>query len=457
MKVTIIGTGYVGLVTGACLAELGNNVFCLDVDQRKVDILNDGGIPIHEPGLDEVVARNRAAGRLTFSTDVAASVAHGDIQFIAVGTPPDEDGSADLQYVLAAARNIGKYMDDFKVIVDKSTVPVGTAGKVHAAVQAELRARDCDARFSVVSNPEFLKEGAAVADFMRPDRIVIGCDNTAEGMQAQALMKKLYMPFNRHHERTFWMDVRSAEFTKYAANAMLATRISFMNELANLADKVGADIEAVRQGIGSDPRIGYGFLYAGCGYGGSCFPKDVQALERTAREYDQDLLILRAVEAVNNNQKHVLGRKVVDRFGTDLRGRHFAVWGLAFKPNTDDMREASSRVLLKELVSRGATAAVYDPVAMDEARRVLALDFADDPDALDRIRFCATPMDALKDADALTIVTEWKAFRSPDFDQVRTLLKTPLVFDGRNLFEPEVMADIGFEYYGIGRSALTRA
>jgi UDPglucose 6-dehydrogenase len=457
MKVTIIGTGYVGLVTGACLAELGNNVFCLDVDQRKVDILNNGGIPIHEPGLDEIVARNRAAGRLTFSTDVAASVAHGDIQFIAVGTPPDEDGSADLQYVLAAARNIGKYMDDFKVIVDKSTVPVGTADKVRAAVQAELRTRDCNAQFSVVSNPEFLKEGAAVADFIRPDRIVIGCDHTAEGLQAQALMKKLYMPFNRHHERTFWMDVRSAEFTKYAANAMLATRISFMNELANLADRVGADIEAVRQGIGSDPRIGYGFLYAGCGYGGSCFPKDVQALERTAREYDQELLILRAVEAVNNNQKHVLGRKVVDRFGADLHGRHFAVWGLAFKPNTDDMREASSRVLLRELVERGATVAVYDPVAMAEARRVLALDFVDNPGALDRIRFCDAPMDALKDADALTIVTEWKAFRSPDFDQVRTLLKAPVVFDGRNLFEPEVMADIGFEYYGIGRSALTRA
>lgn len=457
MKVTIIGSGYVGLVTGACLAELGNNVFCLDVDQRKIDVLNNGGIPIHEPGLDEVVARNRAAGRLTFSTDVAASVAHGEIQFIAVGTPPDEDGSADLQYVLAAARNIGRHMNGFKVIVDKSTVPVGTADKVRAAVQAELRARDSDARFSVVSNPEFLKEGAAVADFMRPDRIVIGCDHTAEGVEAQVLMKQLYMPFNRHHERTFWMDVRSAEFTKYAANAMLATRISFMNELANLADRVGADIEAVRQGIGSDPRIGYGFLYAGCGYGGSCFPKDVQALERTAREYDQGLLILRAVEAVNNNQKHVLGRKIVSRFGPDLSGRHFAVWGLAFKPNTDDMREAPSRVLLKELIGRGATAAVYDPVAMAEAKRVLALDFADDPAALARIRFSETPMDALKDADALTIVTEWKAFRSPDFDQARTLLKEPLVFDGRNLFEPEVMADIGFEYHGIGRSVLTRA
>jgi UDPglucose 6-dehydrogenase len=315
MKITIIGTGYVGLVTGACLAELGNNVFCLDVDQAKIDILNGGGIPIHEPGLADIVARNRAAGRLKFSTDVAASVEHGDIQFIAVGTPPDEDGSADLQYILGAARNIGQHMSGFKVIVDKSTVPVGTADKVRIAIQSALDARAEAAKFSVVSNPEFLKEGAAVEDFMRPDRIVIGCDNTPEGQLAHAQMKKLYTPFNRNHERTFWMDVRSAEFTKYAANAMLATRISFMNELANLADKVGADIEAVRHGIGSDPRIGHSFLYAGCGYGGSCFPKDVQALERTARAYDQDLLILRAVEAVNNNQKHVLGKKIIARFG----------------------------------------------------------------------------------------------------------------------------------------------
>src|SRR4051812_19161232 len=387
MNITIIGTGYVGLVTGACMAELGNTVFCLDVDQDKIDILNGGGIPIHEPGLADIVARNRAAGRLIFSTDVAASVEHGDIQFIAVGTPPDEDGSADLQYVLAAARNIGKYMDGFKVIVDKSTVPVGTAAKVHAIVRSELDARRARAKFSVVSNPEFLKEGAAVEDFMRPDRIVIGCESTPEGQIAHDMMRKLYAPFNRHHERTFWMDVRSAEFTKYAANAMLATRISFMNELANLADKVGADIEAVRQGIGSDPRIGYSFLYAGCGYGGSCFPKDVQALERTAREFDQELLILRAVEAVNDNQKHVLGKKIVARFGESLAGKHFALWGLAFKPNTDDMREASSRVLLRELIGRGATVAVYDPVAMTEAKRVLTLDFAGDPSALARLRF----------------------------------------------------------------------
>ncbi|HCN87884.1 MAG TPA: UDP-glucose 6-dehydrogenase [Oxalobacteraceae bacterium] len=456
MKITIIGTGYVGLVTGACLAELGNDVFCLDLDQEKIDILSGGGIPIHEPGLADIVARNRAAGRLKFSTDVAASVAHGEIQFIAVGTPPDEDGSADLRHVVAAARNIGKYMSGFKVVVDKSTVPVGTADKVRATIQSELDARADAARFSVVSNPEFLKEGAAVEDFMRPDRIVIGCDDTQQGQHARALMKMLYTPFNRNHERTYWMDVRSAEFTKYAANAMLATRISFMNELANLADKVGADIEAVRHGIGSDPRIGYSFLYAGCGYGGSCFPKDVQALERTARDYGQDLLILRAVEAVNNNQKHVLGNKIIDRFGEDLAGRHFALWGLAFKPNTDDMREASSRTLLRALIGLGASVAVYDPVAMTEAKRVLAFDFADSAAALARIRFSESPMDALHDADALAIVTEWKSFRSPDFDQVKAQLKAPIIFDGRNLFEPDAMADAGFEYHGIGRSVLTR-
>lgn len=455
MKITIIGTGYVGLVTGACLAELGNDVFCLDLDAGKIAILNGGGIPIHEPGLAEIVARNRATGRLQFSTDVAASVAHGEIQFIAVGTPPDEDGSADLQYVLAAARNIGRFMTGFKVIVDKSTVPVGTADKVAAALQQALDARALDTGFSVISNPEFLKEGAAVEDFMRPDRIVIGCDGTSHGQQAQAMMKALYAPFNRNHERTFWMDVRSAEFTKYAANAMLATRISFMNELANLADKVGVDIEAVRHGIGSDPRIGHSFLYAGCGYGGSCFPKDVQALERTAQEFSQELLILRAVEAVNHNQKHVLGQKIVSRFGENLAGQHFAVWGLAFKPNTDDMREASSRVLLGELIRRGATVAVYDPVAMPEARRVLTQDFVDIPDAMARIHFAEEPMDALDAAQALVILTEWKAFRSPDFGQLKARLKAPVIFDGRNLYEPSLMAQAGIEYHGIGRSVLT--
>ncbi|MFZ6848167.1 UDP-glucose dehydrogenase family protein [Undibacterium sp. RuRC25W] len=456
MKITIIGTGYVGLVTGACLAELGNDVFCLDVDARKIEILNNGGIPIHEPGLEEVVARNRAAGRIRFSTEVEASVAHGDVQFIAVGTPPDEDGSADLQYVLAAARNIGKYMTGFKVIVDKSTVPVGTADRVGAALQGELTTRNSEASFSVVSNPEFLKEGAAVEDFMRPDRIVIGCDSTPQGDKARSMMKKLYAPFNRNHERTYWMDVRSAEFTKYAANAMLATRISFMNELANLADHVGADIEAVRHGIGSDPRIGHSFLYAGCGYGGSCFPKDVQALERTAQDYGLNLLILQAVEAVNARQKQVLGKKILQRFEQNLQGRHFAIWGLAFKPNTDDMRAASSRVLLEELLRSGATVAVYDPVSMEEAKRVFALDFADSPELLSSIRFAENPMDALDGADALAIVTEWKAFRSPDFDQVKARLKQPVIFDGRNLFEPGIMTEIGIEYHGIGRSVLTR-
>ena len=454
MKITIIGTGYVGLVTGACLAELGNDVFCLDVDQRKIDLLNNGGIPIHEPGLEEVVARNRAAGRLQFSTDVAASVAHGQLQFIAVGTPPDEDGSADLQYVLAAARNIGRHMDGYKVIVDKSTVPVGTADRVAAALREELRNRGEESmEFAVVSNPEFLKEGAAVEDFMRPDRIVIGHDDSPAGQRARDLMKLLYAPFNRNHERVYWMDVRSAEFTKYAANAMLATRISFMNELANLADQVGADIEAVRHGIGSDPRIGHSFLYAGAGYGGSCFPKDVQALERTARQYDQELLILRAVEAVNDRQKQVLGRKVVQRFGDDLTGMTFAVWGLAFKPNTDDMREAPSRVLLKELIERGASVAVHDPVAMEEAQRVLALDLSEAQ--LARVDFKKTPMEALDGAEALVIVTEWKAFRSPDFEQIKARLKHPVIIDGRNLFEPPLMTGLGIEYHGIGRSVLT--
>jgi UDPglucose 6-dehydrogenase len=453
MKITIIGTGYVGLVTGACLAELGNDVFCLDVDQRKIDLLNNGGIPIHEPGLEEIVARNRAAGRLHFSTDVAASVAHGQLQFIAVGTPPDEDGSADLQYVLAAARSIGRHMDGFKVIVDKSTVPVGTADRVAAAIRDELKARGVQPDFTVVSNPEFLKEGAAVEDFMRPDRIVIGHDDTSSGQRARELMKLLYAPFNRNHERTYWMDVRSAEFTKYAANAMLATRISFMNELANLADKVGADIEAVRHGIGSDPRIGHSFLYAGAGYGGSCFPKDVQAIERTARQYNQDLLILSAVEAVNERQKQVLGRKVVARFGEDLSGKRFAVWGLAFKPNTDDMREAPSRVLLQELIERGATVTVHDPVAMAEARRVLAMDLGEEK--LARIEFTDSPMDALAGAEALVIVTEWKAFRSPDFEQIKARLKHPVIIDGRNLYEPALMTSVGIEYHGIGRSVLT--
>ncbi|CAB3765617.1 UDP-glucose dehydrogenase family protein [Paraburkholderia humisilvae] len=455
MKVTIIGTGYVGLVTGACLAEIGNDVFCLDVDPRKIDILNSGGVPIHEPGLQEIIARTRAAGRITFSTDVEASVRHGDIQFIAVGTPPDEDGSADLQYVLEAARNIGRHMDGFKVIVDKSTVPVGTAARVREVVGEQLSARglagSLQHAFSIVSNPEFLKEGAAVDDFMRPDRIVIGSDDDVPGEKARELMKRLYAPFNRNHERTMYMDVRSAEFTKYAANAMLATRISFMNEMANLAERVGADIDAVRRGIGSDPRIGYHFLYAGVGYGGSCFPKDVQALIRTGSESGHNLRILEAVEAVNHEQKAVLVRKITQTLGDDLTGRTFAVWGLAFKPNTDDMREASSRRLIAALLARGATVRAYDPVAVDEARRVLAIDLHDVPEHLKRLQFVGTQDEALTGADALVIVTEWKEFKSPDFVHLKAALKSPLIFDGRNLYEPDAMTELGIDYHSIGR------
>ncbi|KVH47363.1 UDP-glucose dehydrogenase family protein [Burkholderia diffusa] len=455
MKITIIGTGYVGLVTGSCLAEIGHDVFCLDVDPRKIEILNNGGMPIHEPGLLDIIARNRAAGRLRFSTDIEASVAHGEIQFIAVGTPPDEDGSADLQYVLEAARNIGRYMTGFKVIVDKSTVPVGTAQRVRAVVDEALGARGLAGsvahRFSVVSNPEFLKEGAAVEDFMRPDRIIIGVDDDETGTVAREKMKKLYAPFNRNHERTIYMDVRSAEFAKYAANAMLATRISFMNEMSNLADKVGADIEAVRRGIGSDPRIGYHFLYAGVGYGGSCFPKDVQALIRTASENGQPLRILEAVEAANSAQKDVLIGKIEQRFGADLTGREFAVWGLAFKPNTDDMREAPSRRLIAALLARGATVRAYDPVAIEEARRVFALDVGEASDALARLHFVDTQDEAVTAADALVIVTEWKEFRSPDFTRLKAELKAPVIFDGRNLYEPDAMAELGIDYHAIGR------
>jgi UDPglucose 6-dehydrogenase len=456
MNITIIGTGYVGLVTGTCLADLGNNVFCLDVDAQKIATLNSGGIPIYEPGLDDLVASNVDANRLSFSTDVEASVAHGDVQFIAVGTPPDEDGSADMQYVLAAARNIGRHMNGFKVVVDKSTVPVGTADRVRAVIQEELDKRGrADLRFSVVSNPEFLKEGAAVEDFMRPDRIVIGCSDDEDGREALAQMRKLYAPFNRNHERTRVMDVRSAEFTKYAANAMLATRISFMNELANLADRVGADIEAVRQGIGSDPRIGYSFLYAGTGYGGSCFPKDIKALNRIAQAYGQQLRVLEAVEDVNNDQKHALSNKVLAHFGTDLSGRTFALWGLAFKPNTDDMREAPSRVVIDTLLRAGARVVAHDPIAVEETRRVLALDFADAPELLERIGYCSPkdPMSALDGADALIIVTEWKAYRSPNLTKLKALMKSPVIFDGRNLYEPGAMREAGIVYQGIGRNS----
>ena len=455
MNITIIGTGYVGLVTGVCLAELGNNVFCLDLDQRKVDTLNGGGMPIYEPGLKEIMDRNVEEGRLVFSTDVAASVAFANVQFIAVGTPSGEDGSADLQYVLAAARTIGRHMQDFKVIVDKSTVPVGTAGKVRQAILEELVERGAaHLDYSVVSNPEFLKEGAAVEDFMRPDRIVLGVDDDAAGRHALAIMRELYSPFNRNHERTRVMDVRSAEFTKYAANAMLATRISFMNELANLADRVGADIELVRQGMGSDPRIGYSFLYAGTGYGGSCFPKDVRALSQTGVECGQRLHILEAVDAVNQQQKQVLAQKVFAHFGRDLTGKTFAVWGLAFKPNTDDMREAPSRVLIGALLRAGAKVVAHDPVAVEQTVQALAQDFADAPALLGNIRYADKPMEAAKGADALIVVTEWKAYRSPHLAALKAALLNPLIIDGRNLYDPHLLTQAGITYLGVGRNNL---
>jgi UDPglucose 6-dehydrogenase len=435
----MIGTGYVGLVTGTCLAEVGNDVLCFDIDARKIEVLADGGVPMHEPGLAMMIARNVAAGRLRFTTDPDAAVAHGALQFIAVGTPPDEDGSADMQYVLAAARDIGRRMTEFKVVVDKSTVPVGTADRVHAAISEELRSRGAATPFAVVSNPEFLKEGAAVEDFMRPDRIVVGADDE----RAIATMRAVYAPFQRNHERLLVMDVRSAELTKYAANAMLATRISFMNELANLADALGADIEHVRQGIGSDPRIGWQFLYPGVGYGGSCFPKDVKALQHTATELGRPLRILGAVEAANEAQKLRLVEKIVARLGVDLSGRRFALWGLAFKPNTDDMREAPSREIIAALVGRGASIVAYDPVAMPESQRL----YSDAP----WLAYAASPMDAVAGADALVVVTEWKEFRSPDFAALCGALKHPLVFDGRNLYEPSLVRAAGLEYFSIGR------
>jgi UDPglucose 6-dehydrogenase len=433
MKITVIGTGYVGLVTGACLADAGNNVFCLDLDQQKIQQLNEGRIPIFEPGLEPIVRRNRDAGRLKFSTDIEASVAHGELQLIAVGTPPGEDGSADLQHVLAAARSIGRHMREYKLVATKSTVPVGTADKVREVIKKET-----SIAFSVVSNPEFLKEGAAVEDFMRPDRVIIGADDA----RAVALLRQLYAPFQRNHERIMVMGVRSAELTKYAANAMLATRISFMNELANLAEAMGADIEEIRRGIGSDPRIGYQFLYAGAGFGGSCFPKDVKALQRSAIQAGRPLRVLGAVADVNDAQKHVLGEKIKNRLG-DLKGKCIAVWGLAFKANTDDMREAPSLALIGDLVAAGAKVQAYDPAARLPAREVFgktpAVDIVD------------SAMAALEGADALAIVTEWQEFRSPDFGAIKARLKTPAIFDGRNLYDPAVLKGLGFEYFPIGR------
>ena len=439
MKITVFGSGYVGLVTGACLADVGNQVMCMDVDQSKIERLKQGIIPIYEPGLEEMINDNMASGRLHFTTDVQEAVDFGLFQFIAVGTPPDEDGSADLRYVLAVAKSVAEHMDDYKIIVDKSTVPVGTADKVKQAAKEVLASRGESIEFDVVSNPEFLKEGSALDDFMKPDRIIIGTDNprTAE------LLKALYAPFNRSRERVITMDIRSAELTKYAANAMLATKISFMNELANLAERLGADIEQVRHGIGSDSRIGYSFIYPGCGYGGSCFPKDVKALERTAKEMGYHAELLNAVENVNDRQKYRLFEKISAHYSDSVRGKTFALWGLAFKPNTDDMREAPSRVLLEALIDAGATVQAYDPEAMKEAQRIYG--------NKDGLIYCDNQEDALQNADALIIVTEWKQFRSPDFEQLSRQLKDKVIFDGRNMYEPRFVKQAGIKYYAIGR------
>ncbi len=439
MNITIFGSGYVGLVTGACLADAGNDVMCVDIDAARIARLNAGEVPIHEPGLDELVARNREKGRLKFTTDAKAGVAHGLFQIIAVGTPPDEDGSADLRHVLAVARTIGEHIDEYKVVMTKSTVPVGTSDKVKATVAAALAARGTQVDFDVVSNPEFLKEGAAIADFVKPDRVIVGTDNprTAE------LLKVLYDPFTRNRQRMIVMDLRSSELTKYAANAMLATKISFMNELANLAERLGADIEMIRNGIGSDPRIGYSFIYPGAGYGGSCFPKDVKALSRSARDVGHAANILDAVESVNDRQKHVLFGKISRFFEGKLAGRTIAVWGLAFKPNTDDMREAPSRVLMEALWKEGAKVRAYDPVAIAEAKRI----YGDRKD----LALVSSAAEALEGADALAICTEWQEFRSPDFARFKNVLKQPVVFDGRNLYEPSLMARQGIRYFAIGR------
>ncbi|HEY4293269.1 UDP-glucose/GDP-mannose dehydrogenase family protein [Luteibacter sp.] len=439
MKVTIFGTGYVGLVTGACLAEMGNHIVCVDVDARKVERLKGGDIPIFEPGLEPMVARNHTEGRLVFTTDAEPAIEHGDIVFIAVGTPPDEDGSADLQYVLAVAKTIGDHIDRYTLVVNKSTVPVGTADRVRAAVAERLKARGVDVPFDVVSNPEFLKEGDAVEDCLRPDRIIVG----ASSQKAIGVLRKLYAPFNRNHDRMVVMDERSAELTKYAANAMLATKISFMNEIANIAEHVGADVELVRQGIGADPRIGYHFIYPGAGYGGSCFPKDVQALARTAHSVGYDAHLLDAVERVNDGQKSRLFALLSRHFDGKLKGRTVAVWGLAFKPNTDDMREASSRRLMEQLWDAGAKVRAFDPEAADETRRIYG--------ERDDLALVERPYEALEGADALVIVTEWKAFRSPDFARIKSLLGEPAIFDGRNLYDPAVVEEAGIAYYGIGR------
>ncbi len=443
MNLTVVGTGYVGLVSGTCFAEMGNQVTCVDVDAQKVDKLKRGIIPIYEPGLEPMVKSNHMEGRLQFSTSLPDAMTTSNVFFIAVGTPPGEDGSADLKYVLAVAKEIGENLNNHAVIVDKSTVPVGTADKVKATIQAELDKRGVDVQFDVVSNPEFLKEGAAIEDFMKPDRIVVG----VESEKAQKLMAELYAPFSRNHDKVMYMGVRDAELTKYAANAMLATRISFMNELANLAERMDVDIEQVRRGIGSDPRIGYSFIYPGCGYGGSCFPKDVQALVRMGDEYGFETEVLKSVETRNYAQKNRLFEKVTQRFGADLSGHHFGVWGLAFKPGTDDMREATSIVLIKALIAAGATVSAYDPVAQETAR----VEFPAELFESGKLVFSQHQYDALQNASAMLLVTEWKPFRQPDFDAMKRLMKTPVIFDGRNQYEPKHAAEYGFEYYGIGR------
>ena len=439
MNVTIIGTGYVGLVSGTCLAEVGNHVLCIDNNESKVQGLNRAELPIYEPGLENLVKENLSAKRLSFSTDLEYGVDFSEVLFIAVGTPPGEDGSADLSHVLAVAGQIGQFIDSYKVVVTKSTVPVGTSDKVRDTIQKTLDDRRVSVDFDVVSNPEFLKEGAAVEDFLKPDRIIVGVDSD----QSYEIMQRLYQPFNRNHERVIRMDIRSSELTKYAANAMLATKISFMNEIANLAEKLGADIEFVRQGIGSDPRIGYHFIYPGCGYGGSCFPKDVQALHRTARQHNYDARILSAVEAVNNDQKYVPVNKLVQHFGEDFDGLKFAIWGLSFKPNTDDMREAPSRVIMAEIWRRGGHVKAYDPVAGEEAKGLYQ-----DNNAFELVEH---PYDALDQADALVVVTEWKIFRSIDIDDVKEKMRQHVIIDGRNIYQPELLKQAGFHYYGIGR------
>jgi UDPglucose 6-dehydrogenase len=440
MKVTVFGSGYVGLVSSACLADVGNDVLCVDTDARKIELLTEGAIPIYEPGLKELVTRNVRAKHLTFTTDVQSGVQHGIVQFIAVGTPADEDGNANLRHVLDVARSIGERLREYRVIATKSTMPVGTADKVREVIGACLDSRGVVADFDVVSNPEFLKEGAAINDFTKPERIIIGADSA----RAVALLRDLYSPFNRSHDRVIAMSVRSAELTKYAANAMLATKITLMNELANIAERVGADIEQVRIGIGSDQRIGYHFIYPGCGYGGSCLPKDVQALERSARGVGYDAQLLRAVDSVNTSQKHVLFRKIHTHFAGELRGRAFALWGLSFKPDTDDMREAPSRPLMESLWEHGATVRAHDPQAMSEAERIYGW-------RRDLV-LCESPEDAIKDVDALIVVTEWKVFRSPDFEKLK-LLRERVIFDGRNLYDPQGMARAGLTYYAIGRGA----